>query len=87
MDWPMLLACITGLVEEHLLLRYKYLAAENAILRNQIKGRLHLRDAERVVFQKWTFGPVYGMLRPSSQGGPDGTRFRALSPLSKRSRH
>ena len=43
----MLLACITGSVEEHILLRNEYLAAENAISRNQIKGRLHLSDAER----------------------------------------
>jgi transposase InsO family protein len=47
MDWKMLLACITGSVEEHILLRNEYLAAENAIFRNQIKGRLHLSDAER----------------------------------------
>ena len=47
MDWKMLLACITGSVEEHILLRNEYLAAENTIFRNQIKGRLHLSDAER----------------------------------------
>jgi transposase InsO family protein len=47
MDWKTLLACITGSVEEHILLRNEYLAAENAIFRNQIKGRLHLSDAER----------------------------------------
>jgi len=47
MDWKMLLACITGSVEEHILLRNEYLAAENAIFRNQIKGRLHLSDADR----------------------------------------
>ena len=34
-------------MEEHILLRNEYLAAENTILRNQIKGRLHLSDAER----------------------------------------
>ena len=47
MDWKMLLACITGSVEEHMLLRNEYLVAENAIFRNQITGRLHLSDAER----------------------------------------
>jgi hypothetical protein len=46
-DWKILLACITGSVEEHILLRNEYLATENAIFRNQIKGRLHLSDAER----------------------------------------
>ena len=44
----MLLACITGSVEEHILLRNEYLVAENAIFRNQITGRLHLSDAERI---------------------------------------
>jgi putative transposase len=46
-DWKTLLACITGWVEEHILLRNEYLAAENTIFRNQVKGRLHLSDAER----------------------------------------
>jgi putative transposase len=48
MDWKILLACITGSVEEHMLLRNEYLAAENAIFRNQLRGRLHLSDAERI---------------------------------------
>ena len=47
MDWKKLLAYITGSVDEELLLRNEYLAAENRILRNQIKGRLWLTDGER----------------------------------------
>ena len=47
MDWKTLLAYITGSIEEEILLRNEYLAAENGILRDQIKGRLHLSDAER----------------------------------------
>jgi putative transposase len=47
MDWKQLLAYITGSVEEELLLRIEYLAAENRILRDQITGRLRLTDAER----------------------------------------
>ena len=47
MDWKTLLAYISGSVDEELLRRNEYLAAENCILRNQIKGRLHLSDAER----------------------------------------
>jgi putative transposase len=47
MGWKTLLASITGSVEEALLLRNAYLAAENGVLRAQIKGRLHLSDAER----------------------------------------
>jgi hypothetical protein len=47
MDWPRLLAYITGTVDQELLLRNEYLAAENRILKAQIKARLRLSDAER----------------------------------------
>src|SRR5919202_4997943 len=47
MDWKTLLAYISGSVDEELLLRNEYLTAENRILRDQIKGRLQLTDAER----------------------------------------
>jgi putative transposase len=47
MDWKMLLACITGSVEEELLLRNEYLVTENRILHQQIQGRLRLTDAQR----------------------------------------
>ena len=48
MNWNRLLAYITGSVDQELLLRNEYLATENRILRNQIKGRLRLTDPERV---------------------------------------
>ena len=44
MDWKTLLAYITGTVDQELLLRNEYLVTENRILRNQIKGRVHLSD-------------------------------------------
>ena len=47
MNWPRLLAYITGTVDQELLLRNEYLVAENRILKAQIKGRLYLSDAER----------------------------------------
>ena len=47
MDWARLLAYITGTVDQELLLRNEYLAAENRILKAQIKGRLLLTDAEK----------------------------------------
>ena len=47
MDWKTLLACITGSVEEQLLLRNEYVVEENRILRNHIAGRVQLTDAER----------------------------------------
>ena len=47
MDWKQLLAYITGSVDKELLLRNEYLVTENRILRQQIKGRVQLTDAER----------------------------------------
>jgi hypothetical protein len=47
MDWKMLLACVTGSVEDELLLRNEYLVTENRLLRNQIEGHVKLTDAER----------------------------------------
>jgi transposase InsO family protein len=47
MDWKALLAYITGSVDQELLLRNAYLVTENRILRQQIKGRVQLTDAER----------------------------------------
>jgi putative transposase len=47
MDWKHLLAYITGTVDQELLLRNEYLVTENRVLRNQIKGRVHLSDGER----------------------------------------
>jgi putative transposase len=45
--WARMLAYITGTVDQELLLRNEYLAAENRIVRAQIKGRLLLSDAEK----------------------------------------
>ena len=47
MDWKHLLASITGTVDQELLLRNEYLVTENRMLRNQLKGRVRLRDGER----------------------------------------
>lgn len=48
MNWKRLLAYITGSVDQELLLRNEYLATENRILRNQLKGRLRLNNDERI---------------------------------------
>jgi putative transposase len=48
MEWARILAYITGTVDQDLLLRDEYLAAENRILKAQLQGRLRLSDAERV---------------------------------------
>ena len=42
-----MLAYITGTVDQELLLRNEYLAAENRILKAQIKGRLLLSEADK----------------------------------------
>jgi putative transposase len=47
MDWKILLAYITGSVDQHLLLRNEYLVTENRMLRRQLKGRVRLSDGER----------------------------------------
>jgi putative transposase len=47
MIWDRVLAYITGTVDQELLMRNEYLAAENGILSAQIQGRLLLSDAEK----------------------------------------
>lgn len=47
MIWARMPAYITGTVDQELLLRNEHLAAENRILRAQIKGRLLLSDSEK----------------------------------------
>jgi putative transposase len=47
MLWAHMLAYVTGMVNQELLLRNGYLAAENRILRSQIKGRLLLSEGEK----------------------------------------
>ncbi len=48
MDWVRILAYIIGTVDQELLLRNEYLAAENRILKAQLKTPLRLTDAERM---------------------------------------
>ena len=45
--WTRLLAFVTGMVNQDLLLRNEYLAAENRILRAHLPARLRLTDPER----------------------------------------
>src|SRR5215468_4635748 len=46
-QWARLLAHVTGLVNQELLLQNEYLGAENRILRAHLPARLHLSDPER----------------------------------------
>jgi putative transposase len=47
MDWARMLAYVTGTVDQELLARTEYLAAENRILKAQLNCRLNLSDADR----------------------------------------
>ena len=47
MDWARIRAYVTGTVDQELLARNEHLAAENRIIKAQLKGRLKLSDAER----------------------------------------
>src|SRR3979409_217208 len=47
MDWARIRAYVTGTVDQELLARNEYLAAENRIIKAQLRGRLRLSDAER----------------------------------------
>ena len=53
MDWARILAYVTGLVDQELLARSEYMAAENRILKAQLKGRLKLEPN-----QQDTIGPT-----------------------------
>jgi hypothetical protein len=48
MAWETLMACVTERIDAELRLKVEYLAAENRILRDQIKGRPHLTDSQRI---------------------------------------
>ena len=47
LHWTRLLAFVTGLVNQELLLRNEYLVAENRILRAHLPAGLRLTDPER----------------------------------------
>ena len=70
--WARLLAYVTGLVNQELLLQNEYLAAENRILRLHLSSRLRLSDPEgkrsprmgrRALAQVTRFARPYTMLR------------------------
>jgi hypothetical protein len=79
MDWQMLLAYITGTVDQELLLRNEYLVTENRLLRQQLKGRVRLTDGERKTLAE--IGQQLGKqaLKASSQHCP----CTALTSASK----
>jgi putative transposase len=68
-----LLAFVTGMVNQQLLLRNEYLIAENRILRAQLPGRLRLTDAQRSTLEEIgkRLGRRAGTGGLSSQAGND----------------
>jgi len=74
--WVRLLAYVTGSVNQELLLRNEYLAAENRILRTKLSARLRLSDPERVTLAE--IGNRLGRKRSGmSRALPNPTRFWA----------
>jgi hypothetical protein len=68
---------MTGMVDQELLTRSEYLAAENRILKAQLKGQLKLSDAERATLGRSVIAwaarlsprwPVWPGLTPSWLG-------------------
>ena len=51
--WARRLAYVTGLINQELLLKNEYLAAENRFLRAQLPARLRLSDPERSALRDW----------------------------------
>ena len=49
---------ITGTVDEEILLRNEYLAAEDRILRAQVQGRLLLSDAEKATLAEIAWSAI-----------------------------
>ena len=73
-NWLPLLAYVTGSINQELLLRNEYLAAENHILKSQIKGRLRLSDDERATLAPsvWSGKPgAVISVSPSASGPPE----------------
>ena len=76
MDWARILAFVTGMVDQELLARIEYLAAENRILKAQLKGRLKLSDAERATLGEIGHRPWAARFSARSQLWPPGTLSR-----------
>ena len=90
-DWARLLAFVTGLVNQDLLLRNEYLIAENRILRGHLPMRLRLADAERVTLAELAKRFGRKALKHVAQGAKPDTILtwyrRLIAQKSDGSRH
>ena len=91
MEWARILAYVTGTVDQELLARNEYLAAENRILKAQLNGRLKLSDAgqaepNRCVNLLSSAGPLISSTFPLCSApdppNPVESAANALSPQS-----
>jgi hypothetical protein len=65
--WARVLAYVTGLINQKLLLQNEYLAAENRILRTHLPARIRLSDPERstsALSRTRTYPPVLSKSDP-----------------------
>jgi len=80
MDWPRMLAYVTGTVNQELLAQNEYLIAENRILKAQLKGRRKLSDAEQA-----TLGEMHKHNRhPLVDGAHDVVGFEVVGGFDLR---
>jgi putative transposase len=73
-QWAHLLSFVTGLVNQELLLRNEYLAAENRILGVHLPARLRLSDAERAILAEIAKRLGRKALKKMAHGQPDTLR-------------
>jgi hypothetical protein len=78
MDWARILAFVMGMVDQELLARIEYLAAENRILKAQLKGRLQLSDAKRATLGE--IGHRLGRKVLGEVASPRWPMWRGLTP-------
>src|SRR6516225_4715952 len=71
MEWTRFLAYIAGSVDQELLLRNEYLAAENRILRAKLNRRLQFSDAERATLGEIGFRLGRGLSEVATAAQPD----------------
>src|SRR5262245_7883111 len=88
-SWARLLAYVTGLINQELLLKNEYLAAENRILRAHLPGRLRLADSERSTLaeigmrsggRRWRRWPAWLNLTPFWFGTGSSLRRSSMDP-------
>ena len=90
MDWARILAYVTGMVDQELLARNEYLAAENRILKARLKGRLQLSDAERATLGEsviaWAarFSPRWRMWPDQTPSWPGTASWWPANSMARR---